>query len=59
MPEGNQDHGAVALRPAVALGRLDQLADLALGQVFARPDVGVGPPQRCDCPISLSLARPA
>ena len=35
MPEADQDHGAVALAMAVALGGFDQLLDLALGQVFA------------------------
>ena len=42
MPEGYQDHGAVALPPAVALGGLDQLLDLALGQVFPRSNSALG-----------------
>ena len=37
MPEGNQDHGGIPLSPAVALGSLDQLLDLTLGQMLTRP----------------------
>src|SRR5262249_23244039 len=35
VPEGQQDHGCVAMAPAVVLGRLYQPLDLALGQVLA------------------------
>ena len=37
MPEADQDHGGITLPPSIALGRLDQLLDLALRQVLAWP----------------------
>lgn len=37
MSEGQEDHGGVPLAPAVALGGLDQLLNLTLGQMLARP----------------------
>jgi hypothetical protein len=40
-PGADQDHGTVSGAVAVALGGLDQLPDLALGQVFARPKFAV------------------
>src|SRR5262249_12384778 len=46
MPEGQQDHGGVAMAPAVVSGGLNQPLDLALGQVLAGPIGGVGPPHR-------------
>ena len=46
MPEGHEDHGGVAVAPAVLGGRLDQLLDFGAGQVFARPQFGVGTPCR-------------
>ena len=48
MAIGDQDHGGIAVAPAVALGGLDQLLDLGLGQVLAGP-VGVGAPCRGNC----------
>ena len=43
MPIGDQDHGRVAMPIAVIAGSLDQPLDLGLGQVFPRPDLGIGP----------------
>ena len=37
MPEGEQDHGGVAVTVAVVACGLDEALDLAFGQVFARP----------------------
>ena len=51
MPEADQDHGAVALPVAVALGGLDQLLDLALGQVFAGAKLAVRAAGRRNCPF--------
>jgi len=59
MPEGDQDHGGVALPPAIALGCFDQLLHLALGQMLARPDVRIGPSGRnraLNCPMLLRAA---
>ena len=42
VPIGDEDHGGVAVTPAVLAGRLDQLLDLGLGQVLAGPQFGVG-----------------
>ena len=36
MPEGDQDHGGVAVAVAVALGGLDQLVDFSLGQMLGQ-----------------------
>ena len=42
----------VPLAPAVALGGLDQLLDLTLGQMLARSKLGIRrPPNGCDCPV--------
>src|SRR5262245_23669604 len=41
MPEGEQDHGLVPMRPAMALASVDQPLDLFLGKVFASSDVTV------------------
>jgi len=41
MPEGDQDHGGIALAPAIARGRSNQLLNLALGQM-PRPELGIG-----------------
>ena len=41
MPEGQQDHGCVAMRPAIALAAFNQALDLRLGQVFPCAHVGV------------------
>src|SRR6516162_7054578 len=42
VPKGQQDHGCVAMAPAVVLGRLNQPLDLSLGQVLAGAVRGVG-----------------
>src|SRR5262249_24068889 len=42
MPEGQQDHGGVAMAPAVVPGSLNQPLDLALGQVLAGTIGGMG-----------------
>ena len=42
VPVGHQDHGGVAVAPAVSLGGLHQPLDLGLGQVFAGAQLGVG-----------------
>jgi hypothetical protein len=41
MPEGQQDHSCVAVRPTVALAALDQLFDLAFGEVFPGSEIFV------------------
>jgi hypothetical protein len=41
MPGGDQDHGGVAVAVAVALGGLDQLLDLTLGQMLSGPQLAV------------------
>ena len=33
VPKGQQDHGCVAMAPAVVLGRLNEALDLSLSQV--------------------------
>jgi hypothetical protein len=42
MPEGDQDHGGIAATPAITPGCSDQLLHLALGQMLARPELGMG-----------------
>jgi hypothetical protein len=42
VPKGQQDHGCVAMAPAVVLGRLNQPLDLSLSQVLAGPIRGIG-----------------
>src|SRR5258705_7264284 len=57
VPEGDQDHGRIAMAPAIALGGGDQLLNLALGQMLARPDIRIRPPGRhrsLNCPIFCS-----
>ena len=39
--ERHQDHGRVAMAMPVGAGGLDQPFDLALGQIFTRPDCGI------------------
>jgi hypothetical protein len=51
VPEGDQDHRRVALAPAVALGGLDQLVDLTLGEMFAWPELSIGATNGCNCPF--------
>ena len=41
VPEGQQDHGLVAMRSAIALAALDQPLDLRLGEVFPRANVRI------------------
>jgi hypothetical protein len=36
MPEGEQDHGAVAMAMSIVAGHLHQALDLLLGEVLAR-----------------------
>ena len=43
---GKQDQGGVAVAVAIGAGGGDQLLDLSLGQVFARPELGVRPAAR-------------
>jgi hypothetical protein len=38
---GDQDHDGVPMAPPVALGGLDQLRDLSLGQVLAAPQLRI------------------
>src|SRR4051812_10768855 len=47
----NQDHGGIAMAPTIRSGRLDQTLDLGLGQILARPQLGIRAPARGDCPI--------
>jgi hypothetical protein len=42
VPEGQQDHGGVAVAPAVFFGGLNQPLHFPLGQVLAGPIGGVG-----------------
>ena len=44
-----EDHGGVAVSPAVVPGRPDQAIDLGLGQVFPRPIGGVRLPAGPHC----------
>ena len=41
MAEGDEDHGAVTMTPAVTLGGIDQPVDLGAGQMFPGPIDGV------------------
>ena len=41
MPKGEQDHGLVAMRPAIVLAGFDQLLDLTFGEVFPCSDLGI------------------
>ena len=50
MPEGDQDHGLIPLRPAIAAAAGDQPLDLAFAEVFAGSDIGVLGPARLDFP---------
>ena len=42
MAEGDKDHGAVTMTPAIDLGGIDQPVDLGAGQMFPGPIDGVG-----------------
>ena len=48
---GDEDHGGVAVAPAVALGGSDQGLDLLRCQVLPRSQVAVLGPLRCDCSV--------
>jgi len=39
--DGDEDHGAVTMTPAIGLGGVDQPIDLDAGQVLPRPIDGV------------------
>jgi hypothetical protein len=41
VPIGYQDGRSVSVAPSVVTGSVDQLFDLALGQIFARPGRGL------------------
>ena len=47
---GDQDHGGVAMSPAVLAGGLEQPFDLGFGQVLAGPVGGIHLPAR-HCPV--------
>jgi hypothetical protein len=47
LPEGNQDHGRVAVTVSIALRRLDQFLDLGLGQIRPLPVIGVRTTTNC------------
>ena len=51
VPERQQDHGLVSVRPAIVLAASNQLLDLALGQVLAGADVGIFGPARRNFPF--------
>ena len=48
VPEGGQDHGGVALAPAVASGGLDELIDLPLCLMLTRSKLSIRPAYRGD-----------
>ena len=48
--ERDQDHGGVAMTPAIAPRGVDQFLDLGLGQIFAGAQFGIGSaPRHVDC----------
>jgi hypothetical protein len=51
MPEGQQDHGLIPVRPAIALAAFDQSFDLFLAKVFPYSDLDVLWPARRDFPF--------
>src|SRR5262249_6091626 len=51
MPECQQDHGLIPVRPAIAPASVDQPLDLAFGEVFACSDIGVLGSARRDFPF--------
>ncbi len=53
MPEGDKDHGGVTMPVAVLSCRCHQRLDFVLGQVFARAQIAVLRPLRCDCSFSV------
>jgi hypothetical protein len=54
VPEGEQDHGGVAVTVPVALGRLDQLPDLVGREVLAGPQLDVLLSLQRNCSIYFS-----
>ena len=44
MSIGDQHHGSVAMAVAVGAGGFDEPVDLGVGQVFARPHLGIAYP---------------
>jgi hypothetical protein len=55
MPIGDQEHGGVALTPAVALGCLEQALDFGLGQELPGAKIGVRfSSWRADCPNNVA-----
>ena len=50
MAKGQQDHGLIPVGAAIALAAIDQLLDLALGEVFPCSDLAVFQPARSDFP---------
>src|SRR5262245_9510515 len=49
MPEGNQDHGGIAVAIAVLPSRSHERLDLMLSQVFATAQIAVPRAPRHDC----------
>jgi hypothetical protein len=41
MPVGDQHHGGVAMAVAIGPGGFDEPVDVGVGQVFARPHIGI------------------
>src|SRR5262245_65603676 len=51
MPEGQQDHGRIAVAIPITARRLHQPLDLSLGEVFADPIMGIGEPPTANCSL--------
>jgi hypothetical protein len=51
MPEGQQDHGGVPMSVAIVASRLHQALNLALGEIFTSPVVGVWQPTSGNCSL--------
>jgi hypothetical protein len=49
VPEGDQDHGGVAVPVPVGLGGFQQGLDLAWSEVLAGTEFGVRSPARTNC----------
>jgi hypothetical protein len=70
MPVGDQHHGGVAMAVAIGPGGFDEPVDLGVGQVFARPHLGIAYPfgwsaawlapvlGSCAGPAELALSPP-
>jgi hypothetical protein len=64
MPVGDQYHGGVAMAVAVDPRSFDEAVDLGVGQVFARPRIGIAyafgrPAVWLDCPNNGGWATSA